>query len=62
MANLSPHTSFGIKGAGESGTIPAAAALANAVNDALSPLGATLRMLPMSPSRILAAITAAGDR
>ncbi|WP_218186830.1 xanthine dehydrogenase family protein molybdopterin-binding subunit [Pseudomonas sp. EGD-AK9] len=61
IVSPSPHTSFGVKGAGESGTIPAAAAIANAINDALLPLGAKVRTLPMTPPRILAAIAATGE-
>ncbi|WP_313263105.1 xanthine dehydrogenase family protein molybdopterin-binding subunit [Stutzerimonas kunmingensis] len=61
LVSPSPHTSFGVKGAGESGTIPAAAAIANAINDALLPLGAKVRTLPMTPPRILNAIAAAGE-
>src|SRR5690606_9692898 len=34
-----PHTEFGIKGMGEGGAIGPPAAIANAVRDALSPLG-----------------------
>jgi carbon-monoxide dehydrogenase large subunit len=34
-------------------------ALANAVDDALAPLGATIRTLPLSPPNVLAAIDAA---
>jgi CO/xanthine dehydrogenase Mo-binding subunit len=32
-----PHNPLGVKGAGEGGTIPAAAAIISAVEDALSP-------------------------
>ena len=53
----SPFTSLGTKGAGEAGVGGAAAALTNAVNDALSPWGVVIRELPLSPPNILAAIT-----
>ena len=56
---LSPHSAHGIKGVGEGGAIAPAGALVNAINDALSPLGAVLRDIPASPKRILAAIRAA---
>lgn len=56
---LSPHTAHGIKGVGEGGAIAPAAAITNAINDALAPLGATLRAIPASPERILRAIHAA---
>jgi carbon-monoxide dehydrogenase large subunit len=56
---LSPHTAHGIKGVGEGGAIAPAAAIVNAINDALLPLGATLRDIPASPERIMTAIGAA---
>jgi carbon-monoxide dehydrogenase large subunit len=59
---LSPHSAHGIKGVGEGGAIAPAGALVNAINDALSPLGAVLRDIPASPKRILAAIRAAEAR
>jgi carbon-monoxide dehydrogenase large subunit len=51
-----PDTLVGAKGVGEAGVIGAAAAVANAVNDALVPMGAELTQLPMTPSRILRAL------
>ena len=48
----SPHTVFGQKGSGEAGYLGAPAAIAGAVNDALSPLGATIDALPMTPHEI----------
>jgi carbon-monoxide dehydrogenase large subunit len=59
---LSPHSAHGIKGVGEGGAIAPAAALVNAINDALVPLGAVLRDIPATPRRILAAIRAAETR
>ncbi len=44
----SPLTSFGQKGSGEAGYLGAPAAVANAINDALAPLGASLETLPLS--------------
>lgn len=49
-------TILGAKGVGEAGTAAAAAAVMNAVNDALSPFGARLTQTPMTPARILAAL------
>jgi len=46
----------GAKGAGEAGTAGAAACVMNAVNDALTPLGAVLTELPLTPDRVLAAL------
>jgi len=44
----SPVTPFGIKGVGEGGTIAAAAAITNAVCDALAPFGVELDRLPVT--------------
>ncbi|MDO8299430.1 xanthine dehydrogenase family protein molybdopterin-binding subunit [Lacisediminimonas sp.] len=43
---------LGVKGAGEGGIIATGAALANAVADALSPLGVQITRLPLSPNNI----------
>lgn len=59
METPAPYTRFGQKGIGEGGAIGPPAALINAVNDALTALGAEMTALPMSPERILAAIMAA---
>ncbi len=56
METPSPHTAFGIKGMGEGGAIAPPAAICNAVNDALRPLGAELSETPLTPRRVLAAI------
>jgi len=48
----SPTSLGGFRGVGESGTIGAPAAVANAINDALSPLGIELAELPITPLRI----------
>ena len=55
----SPLTTFGQKGSGEAGYLGAPAAIANAVNDALAPLGTTLETLPMTPHAIWEKISAA---
>jgi carbon-monoxide dehydrogenase large subunit len=52
LESPSPHSELGSKGVGEAGTIGAFAAVANAVADAVAPLGAELRQLPYSPNRI----------
>jgi len=49
-------TPLGAKGVGEAGTAGAGAAVLNAVNDALDPLGAVLRTTPLTPDRILRAL------
>ena len=61
MRTPSPYTTFGQKGIGEGGAIGPPAAIANAVNDALAPLGVEINECPITPRRLLAALrTAAG--
>ena len=51
----SPHTIGGFKGMGEGGAIAPGAAIASAVEDALSHLGdVTVNTLPLTPERVLA--------
>jgi carbon-monoxide dehydrogenase large subunit len=52
----SPVTTLGIRGVGEVGTIPVAAAVANAVCDALSDFGVELDRLPITPELIWRAL------
>jgi carbon-monoxide dehydrogenase large subunit len=59
METLSPFTEFGVKGIGEGGAIAPPAAIANAVNDALAPLGAELTVSPLTPRRVAEAILGA---
>jgi aerobic carbon-monoxide dehydrogenase large subunit len=54
-----PHLAGGFKGAGEAGTTGAPAAILNAVNDALSPLGAFVSDQPITAERVFRAIQAA---
>jgi len=49
---LSPVNPLGIKGVGESGTLPVAAAIASAVEDALAQHRVVVREVPLSPRRI----------
>ena len=58
MATPSPRTEFGIKGFGEGGAVGPPAAIVCAANDALRAVGAELRDLPLTPSRVLEAIAA----
>ena len=60
METPSPLSRYGQKGIGESGAIGPPAAIANAVNDALSPLGAEVSDIPLTPERILEALAKAG--
>jgi carbon-monoxide dehydrogenase large subunit len=62
METLAPHTEFGVKGIGEGGAIAPPAAVTNAVNDALRPLGAEMLVSPITPRRILETIAAARGR
>jgi carbon-monoxide dehydrogenase large subunit len=48
----SPLNPLGVKGLGEGGAMAPPAALANAVEDALAPLGARIDATPLSPSRL----------
>jgi carbon-monoxide dehydrogenase large subunit len=47
---------LGGKGVGEAGTVGAAAAVGNAINDALAPFGAEVLAQPYTPQRILEAL------
>ncbi len=51
----------GFKGMGEGGAIGAPAAVANAVADALAPLGASFAELPVTPSVVLRALAGSED-
>jgi CO/xanthine dehydrogenase Mo-binding subunit len=52
LEHPSPFTPLGAKGVGEGGSIPAPAAVANAVEDALADYGVTVRSLPITPERV----------
>ncbi len=54
----SPLTTFGQKGSGEAGYLGGPAAIANAINDALSSLGAAIDELPMTPQAVWRALQA----
>jgi 2-furoyl-CoA dehydrogenase large subunit len=59
LETLSPFTPLGTKGVGEGGAIPAPGCIANAVEDALRPLGVRITGLPLSPNRLWPQIQAA---
>ncbi|MGE0612969.1 MAG: xanthine dehydrogenase family protein molybdopterin-binding subunit, partial [Hyphomicrobiales bacterium] len=59
METPAPYTRFGVKGIGEGGAIAPPAAITNAINDALRPLGAELGISPVTPRRVVEAIRAA---
>lgn len=48
----SPYTELGVKGMGEGGAIAPPAAVANAITDALRPLGASICATPATPQRV----------
>jgi carbon-monoxide dehydrogenase large subunit len=52
LTTPSPLNPLGVKGAGEAGTLPVPAAIANAVEDALRPFGARVNRMPLNPARI----------
>jgi carbon-monoxide dehydrogenase large subunit len=55
----SPVNPLGVKGVGEAGTIASTAAVANAVIDALSPLGIHHLDMPYTPQTVWRAIQSA---
>jgi len=57
----SPLNALGVKGVGESGVIPVAAAVVSAVENALSDFGVRLAHAPLTPMDVLAAITEASQ-
>ena len=57
----SPLTEFGQKGSGEAGYLGSPAAIASAINDALSVHGASIDHLPMTPQALWQAVQLAAD-
>jgi aerobic carbon-monoxide dehydrogenase large subunit len=58
----SPLNPLGVKGVGECGVVPAAAAITSAIENALAPFGVHLTETPLFPERILAQIRTAEAR
>jgi 2-furoyl-CoA dehydrogenase large subunit len=56
VSSPSPLTTLGSKGLGESSSMTVPAVIANAVSDALAPLGVRISELPITPSRLWAMI------
>ncbi|MGC2122935.1 MAG: molybdopterin cofactor-binding domain-containing protein, partial [Xanthobacteraceae bacterium] len=52
----SPHNPLGVKGVGEVGVIPAAAAVISAIENALAPYGVRIGQMPIMPHEIVALI------
>ncbi|RVC72278.1 xanthine dehydrogenase family protein molybdopterin-binding subunit, partial [Mesorhizobium sp. M2A.F.Ca.ET.046.02.1.1] len=59
LPDPTPSNPLGAKGVGESGTTGSLAAVVNAVEDALAPLGVTHIEMPLTPGRVWEAIRAA---
>lgn len=57
----SPLNELGIKGVGESGVIPMTAAVASAIEDALSPFGVNITKVPISPPELIGLIHASQE-
>ena len=49
----SPINPLGVKGVGEVGTIPAAAAIISAIEDALTPFGVHIAQVPIPPHKLV---------
>jgi carbon-monoxide dehydrogenase large subunit len=62
LEHPSPSTLGGFKGVGEGGTIGAPAAIANALADALAPLGIEITELPITPDRLFHLLAAGPTR
>jgi carbon-monoxide dehydrogenase large subunit len=54
----SPLNPLGVKGVGEVGTIPAAAAVISAIEDALQPFGVHIAQVPITPHKLVELIAA----
>jgi carbon-monoxide dehydrogenase large subunit len=50
----SPLNPLGVKGVGESGCVPAAAAIVSAIENALAPFGVHISEYPVTPARLFA--------
>src|SRR2546422_11698355 len=60
VVSPSPLTPLGSKGLGESSSMTVPAVIANAVSDALAPLGIRITELPMTPTKLWKTIEQAG--
>jgi carbon-monoxide dehydrogenase large subunit len=56
MESPCPYTLLGTKAAGEGGAIGSLAAVANAVENALTPFGVKITSLPITPEKVVRAI------
>ncbi len=62
LESPSPLNELGIKGVGESGVIPMTAAVASAIEDALSSFNVSITKVPLSPPDIIALIHGAASK
>ena len=53
LESPSPLNPLGVKGCGEGSTVPTAAAVVSAIEDALSPFGVQISEAPITPARII---------
>ncbi len=60
LQSPTPLNPLGVKGAGEGGTIPAAAAIISAIENALRPFGVEIADAPVTPEKIVALLDEAG--
>ena len=58
----SPHNPLGVKGVGEVGVIPAAAAIISAIEDALSPFNVHIAQMPVTPPELVELIAQGATR
>jgi carbon-monoxide dehydrogenase large subunit len=58
----SPLNPLGVKGVGEAGCVPAAAAIVSAIEHALAPFGVRIEEYPVAPARLAAMISAGRSR
>ena len=58
----SPHNPLGVKGVGEVGVIPAAAAIISAIEDALSPFNVHIAQMPVTPPQLIELIAKGATR
>jgi carbon-monoxide dehydrogenase large subunit len=56
MVSPCPYTLLGTKSVGEGGAIGSLAAVANAVEDALSPFAVRVKTLPITPEKVVRAV------
>ena len=53
LESPSPLNPLGVKGAGEGSTVPAAAAVISAIEDALTPFNVHITEAPITPGRLI---------